>query len=524
MIRRLSLRGRLLLAIGAVTLAALVIADAAVYFSFRSYLYGRSDATLEAAHVPVYGEAIHPAHLNNAIDLPPYPRGRFTFSSTLFCAIGRESAPGMFIEVRSAAGRVVKGERCPAYEAGSKSYEPRIPAKIPGLKPARAARFDQPTAYFTTTSSSAHGPAFRVRAQQLPGGGILLVAQPESGLASSLGRLLVLEALITIAVLLAAIGLGRALVRVGLRPLTDVERTAEAISAGDLAERIPVENPATEVGRVASALNAMLEQIHETVTQLSSSENRSRRFVADASHELRTPIAAISAYAQAFQQGAAQNPQDLARVMDGIVRESERMTRLIEDLLLLARLDEHALLAPEVVELAGLAAEAIETSRVLGPGWAIRLEADRAVEVLGDRSALRQVIDNLLSNVRAHTPEGTHATVRVRQEAELALIEVADDGPGLDGTSGAAIFDRFFRLDPSRTRSTGGAGLGLAIVAAIAAAHGGRVEASAAQPAGAVFTVRLPARSVVAPSAVSGGAADRPRSAARAARRGAAAT
>ena len=130
---------------------------------------------------------------------------------------------------------------------------------------------------------------------------------------------------------------------------------------------------------------------------------------------------------------------------------------------------------------------------MVGPQWPIRLEADRAVEVMADRSALRQVLDNLLSNVRAHTPEGTHASVRVEQQGDLAVIDVADDGPGLDEAYGAAIFDRFFRLDPSRTRATGGAGLGLAIVAAIAAVHGGRVEVSAAQPTGAVFTVRLPA-------------------------------
>jgi two-component system OmpR family sensor kinase len=493
-IRRLSLRARLLVAVGAVTLVALALADVAVYLSFRSYLYGHIDTTLEAAHVPLQRDVNRPNGLHVPKGLPPLSRRslHFTLSSTAFCAIGRESAPGMFIEVRAPGGHVVNGERCAAYEAGSKSYEPKIPLKITGFAPDRS-QFNQPTAYFTTGSTAASGPDFRVRASRLPDGNILLVAQSESSVIDPLNRLLALEALITIAVLMTAVGLGWALVHVGLRPLTDVERTAQAISAGDLSERIPVESPTTEVGRVATALNVMLEQIHETVTQLSASENRSRHFVADASHELRTPLAAISAYAQTFQQGAAQDPEDLARVMDGIVRESERMSRLVEDLLLLARLDEHELLAPEPVELVGLITEAIETSLMVGPQWPIRLEADRAVEVMADRPALRQVLDNLLSNVRAHTPEGTHASVRVEQQGDLAVIEVADDGPGLDEAYGAAIFDRFFRLDPSRTRATGGAGLGLAIVAAIAAVHGGRVEVSAAQPRGAVFTVRLPA-------------------------------
>jgi two-component system OmpR family sensor kinase len=178
--------------------------------------------------------------------------------------------------------------------------------------------------------------------------------------------------------------------------------------------------------------------------------------------------------------------------MDGIVRESARMTRLVEDLLLLARLDEHEPLTPERVELVGLVAESIETSTTVGPDWPIRLQAERAVEVMGDRLALRQVIDNFLANVRAHTPAGTSAVVSVSQDAGDALIGVTDDGPGLCTDDAAAVFDRFFRIDPSRTRRTGGSGLGLAIVAAITEAHGGRVEVAAAQPTGAVFTVRLP--------------------------------
>ena len=490
MIRRLSLRGRLLLAVGAIVVVALAIADVSVYASFRSYLFGSTDAALEAAHVPLQAEAVNPADLKGALRLPPIPRG-ITFSSSLFCAIGREGAPGMFIEVRSAKGAAVNGAKCLAYVAGSKSYEPAIPKVITGFEPDKS-QFGQLTAYFTTTSTVSKGPAFRVRASRLSDGNLLLVAQPISGVASSLRRLLALEALITIVVLLAAIALGRALVLVGLRPLRDVERTANAITAGDLAERIPVENPRSEVGHVATALNVMLERIHETVTELSASENRSRRFVADASHELRTPLAAVSAYAQAFQQGAAQDPDDLARVIDGIGRESARMIRLVEDLLLLARLDEHELVESEPIELVGLVAEAIDTALAVTSAWSFHLDADEAVEVIGDRVALRQIIDNLLSNVRAHTPPGTTATVRVTSDLGDAIIEVSDEGPGLDEKSAVAVFERFFRADTSRARATGGSGLGLAIVAAIAAAHGGRVEAHPHEPSGVSFTVYLP--------------------------------
>ncbi|MGD0198914.1 MAG: HAMP domain-containing sensor histidine kinase [Solirubrobacteraceae bacterium] len=498
MIRRLSLRGRLLLATGAITLVALALADVAVYVAFRSYLYGSVDTTLENARLPIEAEAANPRpDLRGSLTLPPIPRTHLKFTTSLFCAIGREGAPGMFIEVRSTTGKVVDGERCAAYEAGSRSYEPTISQAITGFK----RQFGQPTAYFTASSTVANGPSFRVRASRLPNGDLLIVAEPANGVTGSLRRLLALEALITITVLLAAVGLGRALVGVGLRPLSDVERTAGAISAGNLTERIPVENPTTEVGHLATALNVMLERIGETVAQLSASENRSRRFVADASHELRTPLAAVSSYAQAFKQGAAHDPEDLSRVMDGIVRESARMTRLVEDLLLLARLDEHELLAPEPVELVGLVAESIETSTLVGPEWPIRLDAERAVEVLGDRLALRQVIDNFLANVRAHTPAGTSACVRVTEDGGEAVIEVADNGPGLGAQDVGAVFDRFFRVDSSRTRATGGSGLGLAIVAAITAAHGGQVEVAAAKPAGTVFTVRLPLASNGPPTA-----------------------
>ena len=178
--------------------------------------------------------------------------------------------------------------------------------------------------------------------------------------------------------------------------------------------------------------------------------------------------------------------------MNGIERESARMACLVDDLLLLARLDEHHLRDPEPVELVGLAAEAIETARTVGPAWPINLVAGEPVEVSGDPGALRQVIDNLLSNVRAHTPEGTHATIRVGREHHDAVVEVADDGPGLTEEQAAMVFERFFRSDPSRSRDTGGAGLGLAIVASIARAHAGRATAAPRPGGGAVFKIVVP--------------------------------
>jgi two-component system, OmpR family, sensor kinase len=304
---------------------------------------------------------------------------------------------------------------------------------------------------------------------------------------------------VTAGALVLAMAGGWWLVRLGLRPLEDVERTADSIAAGNLDQRVPGADEPTEVGRLARALNVMLERIETAFSARVASENRLkesdrhlRQFVADASHELRTPIAAVSAYAQLFKRGAASRPDDLGRVMDGIERETGRMGHLVEDLLLLARLDEHTTAVREPVEVVGLAAEAVETARTVGPDWPVVFVADEPVEVMGDRDALRQVLDNLLANVRSHTPAGTATTVRVATVGADACIEVADDGPGLDEATSAMVFERFFRADPSRSRETGGAGLGLAIVASIVRAHGGQTEADTSPGGGALFRVVLP--------------------------------
>ena len=248
----------------------------------------------------------------------------------------------------------------------------------------------------------------------------------------------------------------------------------------------------TEVGQVARALNTMLGRIESAFAERNATEARLRQFVADASHELRTPLAAVAAYAEMFDRGASVRPDDLARVMTGIRAETDRMGQLVEDLLLLARLDEGQPLEHRPVEVVALAAKAIETATTVGPDWPIRLHADQPVEVVGDPARLRQVVDNLLANIRAHTPPGTTALMRVSANANEAVVEVSDNGPGLTDEQVSRVFERFYRADPSRSRQRGGAGLGLGIVAAIVAAHGGRVAASSGPAGGAVFTVRLP--------------------------------
>jgi two-component system OmpR family sensor kinase len=483
-----SLRTRLVASAVVVALFALAVADVAVYTSLKSYLYQQTDATLELSHIPVEAAAEHGA--GHASPGTPTSGNDDAPGTSNFCGVGRESAPGMFIEVLSTTHHAVRGETCPAFTPGQRAYSPALPSTITGF----AVTSDnprEPVTYFTVTSTSATGPSFRVRASKLTNGDVLVIAAPVGDISSTLGRLLFLELLITAAALIAGTIVELWLVRVGLRPLRDVVDTADLISGGDLEHRVPNANARTEVGHVATALNVMLERIETSFGELQSSENRLRRFVADASHELKTPVAAVSAYAQLFNQGAADLEADLPRVMEGIERETDRMARLVDDLLVLARYDEPHPFEPEPVELTGLVAEAVETARTVGPAWPVRFSAAAPVEVMGDWSALRQVVDNVLANVRAHTPPGTPARVRVAREGAVAVIDVEDDGPGFGEGRGLELFDRFFRADPSRSRSTGGAGLGLAIVASILRAHGGEVTASSSVGTGAHVRISL---------------------------------
>jgi two-component system OmpR family sensor kinase len=240
-----------------------------------------------------------------------------------------------------------------------------------------------------------------------------------------------------------------------------------------------------------------------TEAELRTSESRLRQFVADASHELRTPVAAVSAYAELFDLGARDHPEDLERVMSGIRKETARMTDLVDELLLLARLDESRDLAREPVELVALAADAISAAAAIDSEWPTRLEADGAVEVQGDAGRLRQALDNLLTNVRAHTPPSTRTTVTVARRDESAVLRVADTGPGFDAADAPRLFERFYRADPSRSRDRGGSGLGLAIVAAIVHAHDGEVSAEPNPRGGAVFTITLPLAATPAPPPLS---------------------
>lgn len=282
-------------------------------------------------------------------------------------------------------------------------------------------------------------------------------------------------------------------VRQGMRPVDDMISTASAIADGDFTRRVPEADPESELGRLGGALNHMLAKIETAFAAESRANDRLKQFVADASHELRTPIAAISGYAELYRKGALTDAAEAEHAIRRIEAETTRMKRMVDDLLLLARLDLDQQLERRRVDLASLAGDAVTDSMAIDPDRPIKLESAGPVIVAGDGERLTQILANLLSNVRAHTPAGTGAVVRVEHRDKEAVIEVTDSGPGFPPESLGRIFDRFYRVDSSRSRKSGGSGLGLAIVSAIAAAHGGTAEASNEPGAGAHVTVRLPA-------------------------------
>ena len=462
MVKRLSLRARLMLGVVALAAVGLVAANVATYSTLSSYLLDRTDSTLDQTAQTLRR---------------PGPGGGI-----------RSAPPGTFVQVRSLDGDTVVATFSGATLPGASVPAPNLPDAVTPPAPNRTT---EAVRYFTV--GGAHGgPEYRVRASIAQGDeAMLLVASSLRDVNSTLHRLLAIELVVTALVLAAIAGLGLWLVRLGLRPLDAIGQTASAIAAGDLSRRVERAEERTEVGRLGLALNAMLARIESSFRAQEASERKLRRFVADASHELRTPLSAVRAYAELYERGAAERPDDLERSMKGISRESERMSVLVEDLLLLARLDDGRPLEREPVELDEVVGEAVETAQAVDPDRAIELHAEPAT-VLGDRVRLRQIVDNLLANVRAHTPPGTPASVSVTRRNGSAEIAVTDAGPGLDEEHLEHLFERFYRADPSRARASGGVGLGLAIVAAVAEAHGGTASASSRPGEGTTVAIALP--------------------------------
>jgi len=304
--------------------------------------------------------------------------------------------------------------------------------------------------------------------------------------------------LISIAVILLIGLVSRWLITLSLKPLLEVEVIAAAIADGDLSARLPELQPSTEVGRLTKSLNTMLGRIEESFAQKNASESKLRRFVADASHELRTPLTAIRGFAELHRQGAVTGEVKVKELVGRIEKESIRMGSLVEDLLLLARMDEARPHALEPVDLTHLIEECVASARAAGPDHPITVEVPTDLYILGDSKRIHQALGNLLVNARTHTLRGTRIIVRATSSDSEVSVAVEDSGPGLSVGDQARIFERFFRVDPSRARHAGeGSGLGLSIVDAVMKAHGGKVTVRSELGKGATFTLHFPINSEV---------------------------
>jgi two-component system OmpR family sensor kinase len=460
----MTLRLRLLIATAVSMLCGLVVLDVVTYTMVTRAQLQQVDATLQRAHLPIEELATS----GRPVDLGAIP------------AI----APGLFVAVVNADG----------------SVEFTSAASEPGGEQDTVDPVSIDLGRRTQTVDATDGDEMRLRVDQLPDGARLVIGESlheANETRSRLAAVLLGGSALAIAI---ASALAWWLLRAGLSPLRRVESSAAAITDSALADqRVPGADDRTEVGRLAATLNEMLDRLQDasderedTLQSLRESETRMRRFVADASHELRTPVAATAAYAELFEHGARDRPADLDRAMTGIRRETARMGELVDDLLLLARLDEHRPLAAEDVDLTELVLTSIDAARALDPDRSWCPHINDVVTVVGDPLRLRQVVDNLLANVRAHTPATASCDITLSEFDDRITLTIADDGDGVPDDRVGHLFDRFFRIDDARSRTSGGSGLGLSIVDAIVRAHGGSITADHNDPHGLVLEVRLP--------------------------------
>ncbi|MEA2132295.1 MAG: two-component system, OmpR family, sensor kinase [Solirubrobacteraceae bacterium] len=470
-----SLRARLLAAVLVVAAVGLLLLAAITYAEQRSYQLDRVDDQARAGIAAVEG-----ALAQQGIGEHREPdRGPRDGGPPHGGGPGVGLPAGTYGELRDADGTV----HPIVFDYGQNvTATPVIPAKLPIGKP------------FTVHGRTGDESQYRVVATRQRGGsGITLVAVPLRDVDDRLNRLLVVEGFVIAGVLMLLAAVAWILVRVGLLPLDRIGHTASRIAGGDLSHRVAGTDARTEVGRVGLAMNAMLDRLEVAFAERQASEDRLRQFIADASHELRTPLASIRGYAELFRMGAANRPADVEKSMRRIEDEAARMGVLVEDLLTLARLDEVADAPHTDVDLAKLARDAADDARATAPGRAITVAGDSAAVVLGDAHQLRQVLANLLRNALVHTPAASPIEVAVAASGSDVRLEVRDHGPGLPTDDPDALFERFWRAEGGRERGRSGAGLGLAIVAAIVGAHRGHVTAANADGGGAAFVVTLPA-------------------------------
>jgi two-component system OmpR family sensor kinase len=455
----------------AVTLIALVAFDFAAVTALRGYLVGHTDTRLQTVlslYRPLRAQQLASSGQVRANWQIAGPRVRL---------------PPTLGEFYVA---VVPGH------GGSRTLVRGNPALVPLLPPgwARVQKIHLGPDTQNVVSLNGHLP-LRLRAVSFPGAGTIVVTTSLGNVDSTVGQLeLILIIGSAAAALLVALGVAW-IMRRGLRPIETMAGQADRITAGDLTDRVSPHDPRTEVGRLGTALNRMLTRIEAFIAEREASQELTRRFFADASHELRNPLASLRANAELYQQGALPERPQVDEAMRRIALEAQRMSGLVDDMLRLARLDQHPSQQHDPVDLTALVRECAERAQISDPERTWQTKIVAGLVTAGDEELLRRAIDNLLANVHAHTPAGTVATIAATRCDGSVAVDVGDDGPGVPAGQLPRIFDRFYRASAHPHRP--GSGLGLAIVAAIAATHNGTAEARLNHPHGLRVTLTLPA-------------------------------
>jgi two-component system OmpR family sensor kinase len=366
----------------------------------------------------------------------------------------------------------------------------KITDYVKGLLPGQVAAFGSKP--FTV---EAPGADFRVATTVLPSSlGSVIVAQSLSDFDKTTHQITIVFLIIGGIVLLFIAFASRQVIKLSMKPLKKIEETAEQIAAGDLSARLENFEPDTEVGRLSTSLNQMLSRIEESFAARAESDSKLRRFVADASHELRTPLTSIRGFAELHRQGAVPEGEKTKELISRIEKESIRMGALVEDLLMLARIDQSRELVIADVDLSNLVQEAVSSAQAAGPDHPITSDIAGDIHTQADADKVYQVVTNLLANARAHTPAGTPIHVSTYSTKDGSYVSVADEGPGLSAQDQLHIFERFYRVDSSRQRSSNdGSGLGLSIVDEVMKAHGGSVSVASEPGNGATFTLHFKA-------------------------------
>ncbi len=458
--RRLSLRARLLAGV-AVVVAVLVLVAITVTATTRSYLIDQVDDRLAAAGGPDRDQ-VGPR--------PPPPDERGERLGDVY-----EGVIGADGELRTIFSSNPRGDDLPP----------------PDIDPDRAADAASTGRPFTAGAEDGGDLRYRVRARA-SGDGLRITALPLTDVDDTISRLVTVEVIATVVIMAVLGAVTWWVIHLGIRPLKRMTRTAEAIAGGDLSQRVPGMAPSTEAGQLGLALNRMLQSLETAFAERTASQERLQRFVADASHELRTPVTTIRGYAELYRIGGLTDPVQLDEAMRRTEQEAVRMARLVDDLLALTKFDESRPLDRHPIELTALVADAARDARAVDPTRPITTDLRGPIVVLGDEDRLRQVLANVVGNALVHTPGGVPIDLAVTAHVDDARITVMDRGPGMTPEVAARVTERFYRADRARARAQGGSGLGLAIADAAVAAHGGTIEVRSTPGEGTTVSITLP--------------------------------